>query len=93
MRYFRRRWNETRGDRHDGWGHSWWYFATDEHGVVRQQVEVYVNGCVVVYDQPHPEVEFGRLSEARFDLTELAAFEVDRATFQRGAGSRERDTG
>jgi hypothetical protein len=93
VRYFRRRWNETRGDRHDAWGHSWWHFATDEDGVVRKQVEVYDNGCVLVYDDHHPEDEFGRLSEAPLDLTEFAEFEVDLATFRREAGTRERETG
>ena len=93
MRYFRRRWSESRGDRHDAWGHSWWYFATDGDGVVRKQVEVYDNGRVLVYDEQRPEDEYGRLSEAPLDLTEFAAFEVDRATFQREAGSRERDAG
>ena len=50
MRYFRRRWAEERDDIHSGWGHSWWHFATDDDGVVSNQVEVYDNGTVRVYD-------------------------------------------
>jgi hypothetical protein len=39
MRYFKRHWGESRGDAHNAWGCSLWYFETDGAGVVtRQQI-------------------------------------------------------
>ncbi|WP_460666457.1 hypothetical protein [Kribbella swartbergensis] len=42
--YFRRSWHETRGDDHDDWGTSEWYFEIDDAGWVSRQVEIYENG-------------------------------------------------
>jgi hypothetical protein len=90
MRYFRRRWAEERDDIHSGWGHSWWHFATDDDGVVSHQVEVYENGTVLVYDEQHPEDEYGGLSLVPLDLQDFAEFEVDAATFNQEAGELSR---
>ena len=75
VRFFRRRWDEDRGDAHADWGQSWWYFATDENGVVREQAEVYDNGCVLLYDAELVEDDFGGLSDQPLDLAEFAAHE------------------
>ncbi len=37
-RYFRRRWDEVRGDEFDGWGHSVWYFEIDDGGYPIRQI-------------------------------------------------------
>lgn len=34
-RFFRRAWDESRGDRYDGWGTSDWYFELDDEGYPR----------------------------------------------------------
>jgi nuclear transport factor 2 (NTF2) superfamily protein len=39
MKFFRRRWREDSGDAYASWGPSWWYFATDDKGLVQQQAE------------------------------------------------------
>jgi hypothetical protein len=31
-RFYRRRWDESRGDEFDAWGHSVWYFEVDNDG-------------------------------------------------------------
>ena len=37
MKYFKRNWNETRGDQYDSWGKSVWLFETDNNGEVLRQ--------------------------------------------------------
>ena len=32
MRFYERAWDEPRGDQHDDWGTSIWYFAVDDDG-------------------------------------------------------------
>jgi hypothetical protein len=39
MQYFKAYWDESRGDKFDSWGRSWWYFETDDGGNVLRQVE------------------------------------------------------
>jgi hypothetical protein len=34
MRYFKQHWGESRGDAHNAWGCSLWYFETDGAGVL-----------------------------------------------------------
>jgi hypothetical protein len=83
MKFFRRRWSEARGDAYAFWGPSWWYFATDDEGVVRQQAEVYDNGCVLVYNNDHVEDEFGGLADQPLDFDDFAPYEIDAATYER----------
>lgn len=51
--YFKRRRDEDRGDRHAGWGASWWLFEVDSGGQVLRQIEIYDNGPTKRYG---PEV-------------------------------------
>lgn len=44
MRYYRRRWNETRGDAFSSWGGATYYFEVGEDGWPTRQVEVYDAG-------------------------------------------------
>jgi hypothetical protein len=87
MRYFRRYWNESRGDAHDAWGCSWWTFETDDAGGVTRQVVVYERGPTLRYDDGRPDDESGGLSERPLDLDDFAEFEVPRAEFERVWGS------
>ena len=81
MRYFRRRWDEAE---------VVYFFATDETGLVREQVEVYDDGRVLRYDEARPSDAHGSLSDQRLDLAELAAHEIDEATYRRrGTVTRE----
>jgi hypothetical protein len=63
MRYFKAYWDESRGDKFDSWGCSWWYFETDDAGNVQRQLEKYENGVVLRYDHSHVEDEHGGLAE------------------------------
>jgi hypothetical protein len=49
VRFYRRRWAETRGDEFNGWGHSVWFFEADDDGWSVRQVEVYDAGRILRY--------------------------------------------
>lgn len=81
MAFYRRRWNESRGDSHDDWGPATYYVWVHD-GRVEQQVEVYDAGVMLAYDRYHTEDEFGCMT-SELDPSEWSAFEVDIDTYQR----------
>ena len=81
MPFYRRRWDETRGDSHDDWGPATYYVWVHE-GRVEQQVEIYDAGVMLAYDHSHVEDEFGFMM-SDFDRGEWAPFEVVIDTYQR----------
>ncbi len=70
VRYFKRRWDETRGDDHDHWGASWWFFACDAEGVIVRQVEEYDAGPTLRYDVARPTGPHGALGDQPLELEE-----------------------
>jgi hypothetical protein len=82
VRYYRRRWDEGRGDGHDGWGGSDWYFEVDDDGTVLRQVEVYDQGPRRRYGPDHPEDDDGALSEAPLPLDDWEPYAVRPDDFQ-----------
>jgi hypothetical protein len=87
MRYFKRYWDEPRGDANDAWGCSWWYFEADDAGVVSRQVEVYDHGPTLRYDESRLNDQFGGLSDQPLDLGEFAGFEIPCEEFERVWGT------
>jgi len=84
MKYYKHPWNETRGDDHDDWGKSFWYFVVCCHsGITREQIEIYENGISLLYSE---EVlmsdEYGGLSEVPFDLAELSSYEISKDEYE-----------
>ena len=53
-KYYKRKWNETRGDKFDSWGTSMWYFEIGENQYITRQIEIYENGNRLKY---HSEKE------------------------------------
>ena len=82
MKYFKRNWNETRGDQYDNWGKSIWLFETDNNGEVLRQIEVYENGKVLKYDNQNIEDEFGGLTDQNLDLIEFENYSIDKEEFE-----------
>lgn len=82
MNYYKRNWNETRGDQYDSWGKSIWYFETDDKGVVLRQVEAYENGKVLKYDNQNIEDEFSGLADQNLDLNEFVEFSIEKEEFE-----------
>lgn len=71
MRWFERRWGESRGDEYDHWGPSIWLFEVGEDGWPVRQIEVYENGPTNCYGPGHEEDEFGGLGQAQLDELEV----------------------
>jgi len=82
MHYFKRNWNEPRGDGHDDWGTSVWYFETDQRLCVIKQIEVYVNGTILHYDREHMDDVYGGLAEKSLDADDFAQFAIEQAEFE-----------
>jgi len=61
MRYFRRRWNDSRGDGFDSWGATTYYFEVGKDGWPTRQVESYDTGPILRYGQGRVECDHGRL--------------------------------
>ncbi len=68
--YFKRRWDESRGDEFDMWGEATYYFAVGDDGLLARQVEVYQSGPTLSYGPDRPEDRFGFLGQIRLDEVE-----------------------
>ena len=91
MPYFRRPWEESRGDQYDSWGHSIWYFETDLAYNVSRQIEVYDHGPTLRYGPDHQLDDFGQLSDQPLDADDFSVFEIQSDEFERAwesAGSQ-----
>lgn len=87
MRYFKRYWDEDRGNEHAAWGCSWWYFESDESGVVLRHIEVYDNGPTLHYSTLKPTDEFGFLADQPLEFNDFARFETTKDEFELAWGS------
>lgn len=83
MKYYKRNWEESRGDEFDDWGKSIWYFETDDSGLPTKQIEVYENGKRLKYDQTKMEDDFGGLGDQELDLDEFSEFEITESEFNK----------
>ena len=80
--YYRRLWHESRGDEHDAWGHSEWWFEVNDQEHVTRQMEIYATGPAKRYSVTQPEDEFGRLAGDSFGAAEWLPFRVEPADFE-----------
>ncbi|EWM64131.1 MULTISPECIES: hypothetical protein [Micromonospora] len=84
-RFYRRRWNETRGDEFDDWGRSLWYLEVGDDGWPVRQIEVYDAGHVLRYGPRCGEDRYGGLGQASlYDSDEdWSGFEITGVEFER----------
>jgi hypothetical protein len=68
MRYFKRPWDEPRGDEYDSLGTTTFYFEVGPDLYIWRQIEVYENGSVLKYDRSHLYDAYGQLAEHPVDL-------------------------
>lgn len=83
MKYYKRQWNESRGDDYDDLGTSIWYFEVDEKGYPNRQIEKYESGKVLKYDEENIEDEFGGLGDKPLDLHDFEEFEITKEEFDK----------
>ena len=79
--YYQRDWDEPRGDEHDAWGTSTWYFEVDDAGYPTRQIEVYASGTILKYDAHHNDDEFGGLGDQPLDADEFRPYDISAAAF------------
>lgn len=80
--YYKRKWNETRGDEFDSWGTSTWYFEVESDGYPIRQIEVYENGNRLKYDSNKTFDDYGGLGDKGIELNEFKEFEINRDEFE-----------
>ncbi|PWJ33117.1 hypothetical protein [Sediminitomix flava] len=80
-RYFKRKWDETRGDEFDSWGTSIWYFEVGTDGYSIKQIELYENGNRLKYDSERRFDGYGGLGDQALELDEFKNFEIDKSEF------------
>lgn len=81
-KYFKRKWDETRGDEFDSWGKSTWYFEIEPDGFPIKQIELYESGNRLKYDSENPFDDYGGLGDQALDMDEFQSFEIDKAEFE-----------
>jgi hypothetical protein len=82
MRYYRRRWDATRGDEFVSWGAATYYFEVGEDGWPTRQMDIYDAGPVLRYSPDRQEDEYGQLGQARLDeLEDWTPWEVSQEDF------------
>ena len=82
-KYFKRKWNETRGDEFDSWGTSIWYFEVGTDCFPIKQIELYENGNRLKYHAEKTFDDYGGLSDQVLDMDELQSFEIEKAEFDK----------
>lgn len=82
LKYVKRHWNEARGDEHDTWGTSWWYFEVADDGSVIRQIEQYESGVLLHYCAGHDEDAFGVLAQVALDLSESEYLYIQKQEFE-----------
>jgi len=87
--YYKRPWNDDRGDDYSHWGASVWFFEVGEDGFPVRQLEVYESGVILRYGPDHPEDEFGMLSLVSLDAVEFSPFVISATEFEAAWNAKE----
>jgi len=77
-KYYRRKWDETRGDEFDSWGTS----KIGEDKYITRQIEVYENGNRLKYHSDKRSDDYGGLGTDPLDVIEFKEFEIDKSEFK-----------
>jgi len=83
-RFFRRRWDESRGDAFNAWGPATYLFEVDDAGWPIRQIEAYDAGPVLRYGPEQVEDDYGGLGQARLDeFEDWSEWEISATDFER----------
>lgn len=80
--YYKREWNENRGDEFDSWGTSVWYFEIGEDRYITRQIEVYKNENRLKYHSEKKNDDYGGLGIEALDVNEFKEFEIGKNEFE-----------
>ena len=80
-KYFKRPWEDSRGDEFDSWGPSVWYFEIAPDRYPMRQIEVYADGTILKYDKQHADDQFGGLGVQQLDVEDFEPFEISSSEF------------
>ncbi|WP_299884341.1 hypothetical protein [uncultured Lacinutrix sp.] len=81
-KYYKRKWNETRGDEHDSWGTSIWYLEVGKDKYPSRQIELYENGNRLKYHSQKIFDDYGALGDQTIDIDEFGEFEIGKDEFE-----------
>ena len=81
-RFFKRSWDEVRGDEYDSWGTSTYYFELDNDGFPLRQIEVYENGNRLKYSAEKLFDDYGGLGNQSVDIEEFIEYEISQEVFE-----------
>lgn len=83
-KYYRRHWDEDRGDEYAVWGTCTYLFAVDGEGWPQRQIEVYDDRTVLFYDPVHFHDQYGGLADQPLDPadTEWSQYEISAEEFE-----------
>lgn len=82
MFYYKRKWNQSRGDEYDSWGTSTLFINTDESGIPLRQIKIYENGKRLKYDIQKPMDQYGMLGDQKLDVEEIEEYKISREAFE-----------
>jgi hypothetical protein len=82
MKYFKRKWDESRGDEFDSWGTSIWFLEIREDKYPTRQIELYENGNRLKYHSDKTFDDYGGLGDQTIDLDEFEKFEIQKNEFE-----------
>lgn len=81
-KYYKRKWDENRGDELDSWGTSVWYFEIGEDKYISRQIELYENGNRLKYHSKKTFDDYGRLGTQPLNEDEFKEFEIEKDEFE-----------
>lgn len=81
MKYYKYKWNESRGDEYDYFGTSTWYFEVGDDDYISRQIVRYEIGLTFKYSVDFQEDEFGGMGYIIFKSEHYDSIEVLNESF------------
>jgi len=84
MNYYKRNWDESKGDElTDSWGKSTYYFETDVDHTVLRQIQVFENGIALKYSDEFLCDNYGGLSDQPLDAHDFEQYKIEKDDFEK----------
>lgn len=83
VNYYKRPWDESRGDEYDSWGTSIYFFETDLSGAALRQLQIYKDGHILKYEDSYPEDGYGMIAACPLPVDEFEPFRITKTDFEK----------